>query len=200
MVECPHDQPSWQTMRFRILPLYLVISCSGSMGKESLESVMQGIESLKETILQDPMASETLWMSVIVAGSDAWQIDPLVPIDRFNIPFLFQEGAGDLILGAAFKLVNSSINRELVPKSIGCSGDFCPLIFVLVDHAPTDDWVDAATSLLNRTSPRIGSWLTMLTGTKARREDYHYVPGMNLIELGNLQHDQLKAFFRWIDQ
>ena len=81
------------------LPVYFIIGCSRSIDMEFLNAVMQGLESFKSACLQVPEAIETIHVSVITAGSDAWQIDPLVPIDRFVSPFLFQEGAGELALG-----------------------------------------------------------------------------------------------------
>src|SRR5207244_3256081 len=102
-------------------------------------------------------------------------------------------GAGELALGAAFTLVSNSIERELVPKSIGCPGDFCPLIFALVDRPPTDEWVTAATRLLNRSSPRIAAWLTILAGSQVAREDSRRVPGMNPIAVGDITPDTVTS-------
>lgn len=113
-------------MRVRKLPLYFVVSCSRSMEGEPLQALMQGLQSFKAECLREPMVLETLYASTIVAGSDAWQVDPLAEIDCFSIPYLFPEGVGELALGAAFRLLNRSIEREVTPKSIGCAGDYCP--------------------------------------------------------------------------
>ena len=155
---------------------------------------------LKEDCLKDPMALEVLNVSVIAAGSDAWQKEARAPIDRFEIPFLFQEGGRELVLGAAFTVVSNCIHREVIPRSFDFPGDFCPLIAILVDRSPSDDWVEAASLLLNRTSPRIGSCLTLLAGSDVRKEDFHRVPRMNPVYLSDVTCDTWKQGLRWIDE
>ncbi len=185
-------------MRFRKLPLYFVVSCSRALEGLPLQAVMQGLQSFKAECLREPMTLETLYISTIVAGSDAWQVDPLAEIASFSIPYLFAEGAGELALGAAFTLLNRSIEREVAPKSAGYVGDYCPLILVLLDRYPTDDWIGAARSVLNRSTPRIANCLTLLVGSEVRSEDFRHVAGLNPVD--SLSPERLKHFFRWMEQ
>lgn len=187
-------------MQFRRLPLYFVVSCSRSMGPDALYAVMEGLQSLKQTCMQNPVAIETLHVSVIAAGSDAWQKDPLAPIDRLDIPFLFPEGAGELALGAACTIANNCIEREVTPKSPGIPGDYRPLIVMCVNHSPSDNWVEPAKELLGRTSPPIGGCLTLLLGPDANEEDFRHVAGMNPVSPRDVTPGMWTQVFRWLDQ
>ena len=49
----------------RRLPIYLVLDVSGSMRGEPIEAVRLGVQSLVQTLIQDPYALETAYLSLI---------------------------------------------------------------------------------------------------------------------------------------
>ena len=72
----------------RRLPIYLLVDCSGSMSGDPIESVKQGIRVLHSTLMGDPSAVESAYLSVITFDSGARQLAPLTEIAQFNPPDL----------------------------------------------------------------------------------------------------------------
>lgn len=184
----------------RKLPLYFIIGGTPTLDKDSFEVIWNGLQLLKDTFLKDPYALENLHVSVIQVSSDAWSIDALTPIDRWRIPLLHPEGTGELALGAAFKILDYRISQEVIPKSLEFKGDFCPLVFIMVDSPPTDDWVNVTSSVLNRTHPHIGSCFMVLVGSDVKPSDFEQVPSLNPVTFDDDITVKSRQFFRWVDQ
>ena len=62
----------------RKLPIYLLLDTSGSMHGEPIEAVKNGVDMLVSTLLSDPYALETAYLSVITFDSAA-QPSPSAP-------------------------------------------------------------------------------------------------------------------------
>lgn len=130
------------------LPVYLLLDVSASMAGEPIEALRQGVRALQFELSEDPQAARTAWVSVIAFGSGARQLTPLTALSRFRAPSLEVEGTS--ALGAALRLLDRCIEREVVPPREGEAGDFLPMAFLLTDGAPTDEWRDAAGTLVGR--------------------------------------------------
>ncbi|WP_143741769.1 vWA domain-containing protein [Thiorhodovibrio frisius] len=180
--------------------MYFVISGSPKMGKASFEAIWNRLHGLKNALVQDPYALETLYVSLIQASSDAWTKDPLTPIDRWRPSLIFPEGAGELALGAACAILDYRINQEVKAVSNLFQGDFCPLIVILINSHPTDDWKQNANSLLTRPSPQIASCATLLLGSDVHPSDFREVPKLNPIYFVDADSGFWRQFFRWEDQ
>ncbi|WP_371865504.1 VWA domain-containing protein, partial [Fundidesulfovibrio magnetotacticus] len=134
----------------RRLPVYLVVDISGSMAGEKIESVRQGIRSLLADLRCEPVAIETVCLSVITFGSSARQESPLSELMHFQEPVLRLDGATSM--GAALRLLKECIEREVKKSSSTQKGDWKPLIFLMTDGQPTDTW-EAAAEDLKRARP-----------------------------------------------
>jgi uncharacterized protein YegL len=135
-------QPNQGAMRR--LPVYLMLDCSGSMAGAPIVAVNEGLELLWRELNGDPMTRETAYLSLIRFASTAAQ-DPLVPVDQFT-PQILAAG-GNTAMGAAFNLLITSIQSDLVPTTSTQRGDYRPLVFLLTDGAPTDEWRSAVARL-----------------------------------------------------
>lgn len=122
----------------RRLPVYLVLDCSESMVGEGIEAVRQGMNTLLMDLCSDPYALETIWVSVITFADTAEQVLPLTELGRFRAPPLrVRPGTA---LGGAISLLNGCIRREVHKHTATRKGDWRPLVFLLTDGMPTDDW------------------------------------------------------------
>lgn len=130
------------------LPVYLLIDCSGSMAGDAIESVRAGIKALMSDLKGDPMALETVYLSVITFASSAHQVSPLTEVQKFAEPAL--EASGSTPLGSALRLLERSLDSEVRKAGPETKGDWKPLIFIMTDGQPTDTWEDAADSLKSR--------------------------------------------------
>lgn len=122
----------------RRLPVYLVLDVSGSMHGEPIEAVRNGMQTLVSTLRTDPYALETAYLSVIVFDSSARQLVPLTELTAFQPPAI--DAGSTTALGDALRVAKESIEREVQKTTPETKGDWKPLVFLMTDGRPTDDW------------------------------------------------------------
>jgi uncharacterized protein YegL len=181
----------------RRLPVYLMLDCSGSMAGAPIEAVNQGIAQLQAQLLDTPSAVETVWIAVITFGTTAKMCIPLTPLLQFEPPDL--KPAGTTSLGAAIKLLNESLDRDIVTGSEISKGDWKPLVFLLTDGEPTDHWEDAVALLHKRTNKKIGTLVALGCGEKINQETLLKISPI-VIKMEDISGDRLKDFFKWVSQ
>lgn len=134
----------------RRLPVYLLLDCSESMVGEGIDGVNAGMRQLLLDLHSDPHALETVWISIITFSATATQILPLSELIGIRAPHLkVQPGTG---LGAALRLLRECMAREVRTHSAEFKGDWKPLVFLLTDGDPTDEWREEA-RLLKEPTP-----------------------------------------------
>lgn len=123
----------------RRLPVYLMLDCSGGMSGEPIELVRQGVRASLAKLRDDPMALDTVYLSVITYAGSAVETCPLTELNAFQEPNI--TSGGSRALGAALRLLEQCVDREVRPN------DFRPLVLLLSDGQPTDHWESAADSI-----------------------------------------------------
>lgn len=176
----------------RRLPIYLLLDCSGSMAGEPIEAVRQGIKALLADLRSDPQALETAFLSVITFSSHAQQVCPLTELMSFQEPNL--DATGSTALGEALKLLEEALDREVRKSTATQKGDWRPLVFLMTDGQPTDNWEYAADRVKQR---RVGNLIACAAGPGADANLLKRVTEI-VIKLDSLQPDSMKAFFRWV--
>lgn len=176
----------------RRLPVYLLLDCSGSMSGEPIEAVKEGIRSLVTDLKSDPQALETAYLSVITFNSKAEQVMPLTELMQFEDPSIQARGA--TALGSALRLLRECIEREVRKSTAEQKGDWKPLVFMLTDGVPTDEWEEEA-ALLRRASPAniVACAAGAYANTSVLREITENVVVMNSLSAGDLAQ-----FFAWV--
>jgi len=122
----------------RRLPVYLVVDTSESMVGPAIESVRNGMSEMLSALRKNPYALEMGALSVITFGGTARKVTPLTEVYAFQQPEL--DVKPGTTLGGAIDILDQSILKEVVRSTPDQKGDYKPLVFVLTDGQPTDEW------------------------------------------------------------
>ena len=177
----------------RRLPVYLVLDTSGSMSGEPIQSVENGMQMLVSALRQDPQALESAYLSVITFDSSAKQIVPLTDLASFQMPSLNASGATEL--GAALTLVTNRARSEVSKSTPEKKGDWRPLVFLMTDGGPTDDWKKG---LADFSSSRWGMVICCAAGQGADTGVLKQISPECVVQLDTADSRSLAAFFKWV--
>ena len=175
----------------RRLPVYLLLDTSGSMSGEPIEQVKNGVQMLVASLRQDPYALEAAWLSVITFSSGANVAVPLTELTAFQPPSIDASGSTDL--GAALELVANSVKKDLVKTTATTKGDWRPMVFLMTDGGPTDDWQKGLARF------RQEKW-GVVVGCCVDNGDEAALKQIteSVVRLNTSDTASMKAFFKWI--
>ena len=179
----------------RRLPVYLLIDCSESMAGEAIQAVESGLGSLLSFLRSDPYALESVALSVITFGNTAKQVVPLTDLTRFNMLDLVM-GSGTA-LGAALKLWEKCMDKEVVKSTVDRKGDFKPMCFILTDGNPTDAWEAAANQIKSKISGRKAHVIAVGCGPDASARTLSQITDEVLLAK-EMNAETLKQLFKWV--
>lgn len=176
----------------RKLPVYLVLDTSGSMSGEPIEAVKNGMQILVSALRQDPYALETAYLSVITFDSKAQQLVPLSELTTFNVPSVKASGA--TAMGAGLKLLAERVDAEVTKTTADTKGDWKPMVFLMTDGGPTDDWQAGLREFQQR---KFGVVVACAAGTGADTKVLKQITE-NVVMLDTADTASLRAFFKWV--
>ncbi|PDV97458.1 vWA domain-containing protein [Candidatus Chloroploca asiatica] len=181
----------------RRLPIYLLLDTSSSMGGAPIQAVNQGVVLLYNELMNTPQAVETCWISVITFDSTAQQVVALTELTQFTPPPIQANGATSM--GAALDLLGQSLDREVTGNTGERKGDYKPLIFLLTDGEPTDDWRSALSRLRSRTQKKPATIIALGCGVGANMSTLDQIADVRL-RMVDATPDNIAAFFKWVSQ
>jgi len=176
----------------RRLPVYLLLDTSGSMAGEPIESLKSGVQMLVSALRRDPYALETAYLSIITFNAKAEQVVPLTELTAFLTPSLV--ATGTTALGDALNVVVEKINEEVAKTTVESKGDWKPMVFIMTDGVPTDDWEKA---LSNYKSASIGATIACAAGPHAKTEVLKKITDI-VVEIEHADSNSISAFFKWV--
>lgn len=176
----------------RRLPVYLLLDTSGSMSGEPIEAVKNGVQLLVSTLRQDPYALETAYLSVISFDSAARQLVPLTELSNFQTPDLV--ATGTTALGDALSVLADCIDKEVAKSTPEAKGDWKPLVFLMTDGMPTDNW-QAGLNRLRQV--RTGVMIACAAGPSVETTILKQISEV-VVQLDSADSGTIKAFFKWV--
>ncbi len=176
----------------RRLPVYLVLDTSGSMTGDPIEAVKNGLSTLLTALRSDPHALETAYLSVITFDSDANQLISLTDLASFQEPSLTAQGTTSM--GEALSLLGSCIDREVQKSSPEQKGDWKPLVFIMTDGQPTDDWQKGLNDFKTR---KTGLVVACAAGSGADPSILKQITD-NVVMLDTADKATIAAYFKWV--
>jgi uncharacterized protein YegL len=178
----------------RRLPVYLLLDTSASMYGEPIEAIRQGVKALLADLRSDPYALETAYLSVITFSSSAQQVCPLTELLAFQEPNL--SASGSTALGDALRLLEQAMDKEVRKSTDTQPVDWKPLVFLMTDGQPTDNWTSAADRIKQKKPANI---IACAAGPDADSSLLKRITE-DVVELKTLQPETLRAFFKWISR
>jgi uncharacterized protein YegL len=176
----------------RRLPVYLLLDTSGSMSGEPIEAIKNGVQVLVSTLRQDPYALETAFLSIITFDSEAKQVVPLTEFASFQMPALNARGSTEL--GKALSLLAACIEAEVAKTTAEQKGDWKPLIFLMTDGSPTDDWQKGLARLKQ---VKTGIIVACAAGPAVDTTVLKQITEV-VVQLDTTDSATIKAFFKWV--
>jgi uncharacterized protein YegL len=176
----------------RRLPVYLLLDTSESMAGPALEAVGQGVKTLVGELRTNPLALETAYLSLITFSRDAQQVVPLTELLLFQLPSLrIRPGTA---LGAGLRLLSECLQRDVKKTTEGVKGDYKPLVFLLTDGQPTDQWEAAADQIKQAKRANI---YAIGCGPDIDTEVLYRITDKVLL-MPNLTPEAIRKFFVWL--
>lgn len=176
----------------RRLPVYLLLDTSGSMSGEPIEAVKNGVQVMISLLRQNPQAIETAFLSVITFDSVAQQIIPLTDLASFQMVDI--RATGTTALGEALKLVSNKIDNEVAQTTTEQKGDWKPLVFIMTDGIPTDDWQSGVAEFKKR---KTSFTVACAAGSGADTSILKQITN-DVVSLDNADSASISKFFQWV--
>ncbi|MGI5292749.1 vWA domain-containing protein [Nonomuraea polychroma] len=185
----------------RRLPIYLLLDCSYSMEGAPLAAMLDALERFVAETKKNTLARETVHVGVIPFQADEAHLisDELVPIDDFAVPEL--KAAGNTPLGAAFRELTRSLDRDVTLTVKGKPpGDWKPLVYVLTDGRPTDDWAGPRQEVEDRTQKKLVNVITVGFGPEVDDKTLAAISTGPTYHIEDRSSDAFKHLFMWVTQ
>lgn len=176
----------------RRLPVYLLLDTSGSMSGEPIEAVKNGVQVMISSLRQNPQAIETAFLSVITFNTEANQIIPLTDLASFQMVDI--SASGTTSLGEALKLVSTKIDYEVAKTTMEQKGDWKPLVFIMTDGIPTDNWQSGLAEYQKR---KVAFTVACGAGSGADTNILKQITE-NVVSLDNADTASIGKFFQWV--
>jgi uncharacterized protein YegL len=176
----------------RRLPVYLLLDTSGSMNGEPIEAVKNGVQIMISSLRQNPQAIETAFISIITFDSSARQVVPLTDLASFQMADI--RATGTTALGEALQLVSQCMDKEVAKTTAEQKGDWKPLVFIMTDGVPTDNWQSGLAAFKQR---KTAYTVACAAGHGADTSVLKQITE-NVVSLDTADSATISRFFAWV--
>jgi uncharacterized protein YegL len=162
------------------------------MSGEPIEALKNGVQVMISSLRQNPQAIETAFISVITFDSKAQQIIPLTDLSTFQMVDI--KASGVTALGDGLEVLSKAIDREVARTTAETKGDWKPLVFIMTDGLPTDDWQRGLAEFKKR---KTGIVVACGAGSGADSNTLKAITD-NVVRLDTADSQSISKFFQWV--
>ena len=180
----------------RRLPVYLLIDTSGSMRGEAIEAVKVGLQTMVNTLRQDPFALESVHLSIITFDREVKNVLPLTELETLRLPDIETPESGPTHLGLALEMLCKIVDKEVLRSTSERKGDWMPLLFVMTDGRPSDSM--KYRQMIPEVQKRnFGSIIACGAGPDAK-DEYLKELTPTVVHLDTTDSSAFMQFFKWV--
>ena len=117
---------------------------------------------------------------------------PLTDLSAFQMVDI--KASGTTALGDALKLVANCIDKEVAKTTTEQKGDWKPLVFIMTDGIPTDDWQSGLTEFKKR---KVAYTVACAAGHGADSNILKQITD-NVVSLDTADSQSIAKFFAWV--
>ncbi|MFE0511214.1 VWA domain-containing protein [Streptomyces sp. NPDC058964] len=122
----------------QILPFYMVCDESGSMAAGGVDAINSALPDLHHEISTNPSVADKTRFALIGFSTQASVLQPLADLSELTqLPSL--SAGGVTSFGAAFRLLKSTIEKDVTDLKADGHDVYRPVVFFLSDGIPTDE-------------------------------------------------------------
>lgn len=182
----------------RRLPVYFLLDTSGGMFGEPIQALNNALSSLLNSLRSDPMALDTVWISIITFDRTAQEIIPLTEIASFQLPEITCLQTGPRHTAQALELLFAKASKEVRKGTATQKGDWKPLLFLFTKGAPADK-LDFKKVVPLIKSLNFGAIVSCAAGYM-KDEELLKLLSDNVLHLDNADSHTIKQFFKWVSE
>jgi len=165
------------------------------MAGSAIEAVNLGVATLTKELKCNPQALEAAYLSVITFSRHAQQVVPLTELALFQPPKLtVRPGTA---LGSGLCVLMDCMKREVVRTTATTKGDYRPLVFLLTDGQPTDEWEAAARGITNNRNLKIANIYAIGCGPDVDYSVLHKITDI-VFKMPEMTPETFRKFFIWL--
>lgn len=181
----------------RRLPVYLLVDCSESMAGTAIAAVQEGVETLIRTLQRDPVALESVYLSIITFAHEARVESPLTELMLVKPPRLrIRCGTA---MGQALDLLAHALDHEVRKSSSTTKGDWKPFVFLLTDGQPTDEFDASVRAFRDKYNHMIAMIYAIACGDDVDVQRLYKLTDM-VLHLKDIRQETIQKFFFWLTQ
>ncbi|MDR0549975.1 MAG: VWA domain-containing protein [Deltaproteobacteria bacterium] len=183
----------------RKLPIYILIDTSGSMRGEPIEAVKAGLNSLFRSILRDPHALDSIYLSIITFDREAKVLLPLTDVHTgLTLPEIPPLESSPTNLGEALQLMCELYNKQVEKSTPTVKGDWLPLAVVMTDGSPSDTMLfEQMSEKLRSDEYQFARIIACAAGPKAKTEPLKKF-ATDIVSLETMDSNSFSQFWQWV--
>jgi uncharacterized protein YegL len=152
------------------MTLFFVVDASGSMDGSKIGAVNAAIENVIPDLkdISEGNADAQIKVAALEFSSGARWLTPDGPVEIGQFYWKYIDAGGVTDLGAACKALNEKLSTKAFMRE--ATGSYAPVIFLMSDGEPTDDWQSGLDILKQNNWFKVGIKAAIAIGDDANKE------------------------------